>query len=146
MKAADLMIGDWVFAEGKLTQVTDIDESDGINREWIAGCEDCGCIHEKDIEPIPLTPEILEKNWLWEKDPDRNPNCLIAEANTATFSDAEGKPHSWVQIQDISSIECSRWYLKIWGKGKLGISGYIGYVHELQHALRICGIKKKIEI
>lgn len=141
------MIGDWVQSFGEPHKIIGIRTDTpypyiktNMSDTWYEwGMKDLA-------DGIPLTPEILEKNGLWEKDPDRNPNCLIAEANTTNFNDAEGKPHSWVQIQDISSIECSRWYLKIWGKGKLGISGYVGYVHELQHALRLCGIDKEITL
>ena len=143
MKATDLMIGDWVKCTDPRCEGHQVDLIDHGNEE--VGLD--GEIDNfENIIPIPITPEILEENGLWEKDPDRNPNCLIAEANTTTFNDSEGKPHSWVHIQDISSIECMRWYIKIWGKGNLVTSGYIGYVHELQHALRLCGIDKEITL
>lgn len=114
-----LMIGDWVML--KLMQyptvVTDIFD---------------GCIYTKavyplrydDIEPIPLTKEILEKNGFEEFD-------------------------GWyIYIPENTGIEIA-WLgtiLKIGGEcGNLELPT-IEYVHQLQHALRLCGLEKEIEL
>lgn len=107
MKANEFQIGDWVQwnfdVEPKHRQIFSIiteEDSDG-NKEYYADLGD-GEIY-KDLIPISLTPEILEKNG-W-KDGDQFFTSFI-------------KPY-----------------------GKLSHCGtYLKYVHELQHALRLCGL------
>ena len=75
------------------------------------------------IEPIPLTPEILEKNG-WEK-----------------------RPTGCVFYTDGKRYDNSLWY--IFGSNTFVVNTaefQIKYVHELQHALRLCRIKKEIEL
>jgi len=135
MKATDLMIGDWVLAEGKLTQVTDIDESEGINREWIGGvvCEDAGCISWEDIEPIPLTAEILEKNG------------FQIENSTVTFNEngvvVPICTIFWTNFKH-EDIHC---FLIPFFEGQLRIPSF-KYIHEFQHLLKILCIKKEIKL
>jgi hypothetical protein len=67
IKANELRIGNWVYDpfSKSFIQVVNITET-GINEGW-DGSMDMGyvlsqqAIGEEDIEPIPLTPEILEK-------------------------------------------------------------------------------------
>ena len=61
MKATDLMIGDWVIAYGKNTQVVWVGN---IHKLAVRGFP--SEFYEDEIEPIPLTHEILEKNG-WKK-------------------------------------------------------------------------------
>ena len=117
MKAEELMIGDWVYAPGGYMVVGH------INPEFL---------YWDDIEPIPLTPEILEKN--------RFRINYEGELHTTYFQDVDGFA---VEIK----IDCI-------GFTKLSMSNGLGYrvvieckyVHQLQHALRLCGIDKKIEL
>lgn len=121
MKAKDLMIGDWVFINNLPIKVTDIDESEGINREWIGGavCEDAGCISWEYIKPIPLTPEILEKNGWYLDEID------------GSYRHYDN--HFWIGGRNAPfGIMVSNLYQDI------------NYVHELQHALKLCGIEKEI--
>lgn len=80
-----------------------------------------------ECKPIPLTPEILEKNG-WRKD---------------TYSN---------ESYDNEDIECLSLWVGEDGKNKWWWHvGYelvtpINYVHQLQHALRLCGIKKEVEL
>lgn len=151
MKANELMIGDWVAIvepdnyHGYNAKVRIVNDETGYIMVFIeyAHLHDVLC---DDLQPIPLTPEILEENGLFEHDTNRSPLCVIAEAYNVVFNDKDGKPYSWLNIQDISSLESKRWHISIWGKCNFSISGYIGYVHELQHALRLCGIDKEIEL
>lgn len=69
------------------------------------------------IEAIPLTPEILEKN-------------LATEPQIAWCI-------GWNKKDDIH-IEIKREDLNA------SFYGVIGFVHQLQHALRLCGINKNI--
>lgn len=129
MKAEDLMIGDWVIAEGKQTQVTDIDEYDGINRSWIAGCEDGGCVHKEDIKPIRLTKKILEKNSFLEVEaieyPSRRVGISFLYRNTI-----EGL-RIFVQNACAGGPTCT-------------MIKTCKYVHEIQHMIKMCDIEKEI--
>lgn len=146
MKAKELMIGDWVRIDepDKYAGATGQIQSLMYHREddasyfnvFIQGkfgyvsrdvCSD-------DIRPIPLTTEILEKNgfenigddtyqleekpcWFWV---DFFRHTYGCEYDTSTY-EYEDDEHR----------------LKLYG---------IPSVHELQHALRLCGIEKEIEL
>ena len=116
MKAADLMIGDWVgrvFDDKRI--IEDYRQVDWIRtgeigmrycKVWSIGC----------IEPIPLTPEILEKNG-WKE------------------------TEYWHEYKDGNTIiQCS--LHKIWGIiNEIEIEHFkCEYVHQLQHLLRLCGL------
>ena len=73
------------------------------------------------VEPIPLTEEILEKNG-FEK-------CKIPEIEYI----------GW-RLNEEFSVELNAVDDFDWN------DVHIAYVHQLQHALRLCGIKKEIEI
>ena len=139
MKANELMIGDWVKFDGRPFKVSDVTVINPITnpalvtRSYIrkdvespAGCFDDALIIEsalplKDIYPIPLTADILNKNF---------PDVRYGVA--------------WY-LDDIKSTYNETWYevrtLDIEG---MELCVNIRYVHELQHVLRLCGIEKEI--
>lgn len=129
MKTEELMIGDWVIAEGKQTRVTDIDEYDGINRSWIAGCEDGGCVHKEDIKPIRLTKKILEKNSFLEVKAIEYPSYSIGIS--FLYKDTIEGLRIFVQNTCAGEPTCT-------------IIKTCKYVHELQHVLKLCKIEKEI--
>lgn len=129
MTTQDIMIDDWVKVKStqKPIKVKEIKQS---------------CIYTEgngygynEIEPIPLTAEILEKNG-FEKAPQVSD---IEPFDT----DEEGNKHysynktfwGWLQPDNIFCIPAN-------GMGWL----HLKYVHELQHALRLCKIEKSIEL
>ena len=122
MKVTELMIGDWIQVppsgrrKMKITQL----------------CEDWGDID--DIEPVPVSPEILEKNgfkdigdntwqleekpyWFWVDFYNHEYGCEF-DTSTYEYEDTERR-------------------LKLYGDL---------YVHQLQHAMKLCGIEKEIEL
>lgn len=95
-----------------------------------------GSKHSKDeyyFDPIPITPEILEKNG-WEKG---NSHTLLG-ANTYRLNiDYKGfdytlaykfPPHQYLCFDSYDEMYYRLYETKILPK----------YVHELQHALRLC--------
>ena len=145
------MIGDWVQIvepckyAGAIGRIkTLIDHKDDENAYFKVflksntihiGIED---ICSEDIRPIPLTAEILEKNG-FEK-------CNVDDDGAVQyeFGDDNLGIDLWV------SMPC---LLGAWRKWKGMEKSYnminefpIRYVHELQHALRLCGIEKEIEL
>jgi len=119
MKANELMIGDWVENDfGEIQKVVELRE--------IGAMLSYNDIYSYDeIEPIPLTPEILKKNgWKYNKDYwmwDNDDACFL--------SLIEGKDRNAFWWGNPSIIVCP-----------------INYVHELQHALRLCGIDLEIQL
>ena len=120
MKANELMVGDWVELYGTPTRWEIEDYA-----KWYKEMERTD-VHT--FEPIPLTAEILEKNgWKW------NTFHTMIEFIVGTIHIGWGFYKDCISVSDhsdeghcqISSLRCV-------------------YVHELQHALRLCGIDKKI--
>ena len=123
MEATELMIGDWVYSTfcDKPCKVIGIEqyESEYVNVKVtnVTGAKDIN-----SLSFIPLTPEILEKNgWYvpllksWWEHPDI---AFWMKAYTdGTFE---------LMIDEDSDISfCT-----------------IRFVHELQHALRLCGLNE----
>ena len=140
MKAEELMTGDWVMplrkSVGKPCQVVSIDC--GTNTCWIDSDEYSGLLPCSELERIPLTTEILEKNgfsnyaesWYFPSD---EKNVRIGF-------------HMYETVLDIKTDNAS-FYKKIpYGYRSIIKYGDILSVHELQHALRLCGINKEIAI
>ena len=116
MEANELMIGDWAdFASelgdqpiAKIITVNDLYMID--NGRMV-------------VRPIPLTPEILEKNGL---------------ANDYYGSYFKEDEHMLLEIS--SSEDGISWTINFHEYGILKLE----YVHELQHALRLCRVDKGI--
>lgn len=132
IKISDLSIGDWVrhtYYEENL-QIKRIDgESERLLVE--KGLLSVSC-HLDHFEPIPLTPEILEKNGFVKKNYDHGKmwdwwwdNVLVRK-----FADED--------IYRFIVVFNSKHYTTMMVVGK--------HTHELQHALRLAGVGKEIEV
>ena len=151
MIVKDLMIGDFVRIKGNVEpdayfmhedmypgQVVKVEEilSNGINPDWMGG-EVNDYLVEDAIEPIPLTKEILEKNgfilsdgwWCNERLPKGNGYVSIA-------FDPDGEDRRTNCVYDLS----------ITNHESGSVDLHLDYVHQLQHALKLCNIQKEIEL
>ena len=133
MYAKDLMINDWVSINDSNFQVKVIKKNGVIklyentkfgeheinfNSDYI----------EEFIQPIPLTPEILEKNGY-------KFNYLYYEK--------EGYPA--IELGSKKGIyNIGKVYFSDDGDPDIHVYTSCQYVHELQHVLKICGIEKEI--
>lgn len=120
IKIRDLSIGDWVEIDGVAKKVWYLSEDSEVNDttyDW--------------VKPIPLTPEILEKNGFVKSSECcwSNPsiNCACLRYGT------------------------KYWDIRIEGKNRAYrptriIIDNILHTHELQHALRLAGVEKEIEL
>ncbi|MBR1525173.1 MAG: hypothetical protein IJ640_00735 [Prevotella sp.] len=125
MKAEELMIGDWVnVAEfGIIDQIMTFTPDTAITGHGYT----CGEYEYDRLAPIPLTPDILKKNGFVYKDlPFEN------------FYEGYGLCIHGGNFADGSSI----WYITC----GTNVCMNVNHVHELQHALRLCGITHTIEI
>lgn len=143
MRVTDLMVDDWVqWGESYSNMNGDYDvywedKQLSLNDFAIMMEEDWDDIIVGEfVSPIPLTAEILRKNG-FEETPTSD---LFIEKN----------------LWDKYAIELfpseGSWILRITDKTNKYIDGcnrinlYINYIHELQHAFKLCGIDKQIEL
>lgn len=140
MKPEELMIGDWVYNahHERNIRITPYDffthghYSDGS--QFIMGRPALG----RDLEPIPLSKEILEKNGFTycKSDGGFYLHATISYGNwdvyVVLFNVTDEYRNNQLHIASpddsytaIHLMECN-------------------HVHELQHALRLCGIEKEI--
>ena len=136
MEAKELMIGDWVLYDGEPYQIRQLGIC-GVNRDgedYPAVCvgkpKGIGLIIERnEIEPIPLTEEILEKNF--ERDEKRFINCNeFRDIEITEYNDGMWQ----VVIDEIEMSDLPTWKM------------YVCDVHQLQHALKLFGITKDITL
>lgn len=102
--------------------------------------------HETQVEPIPITPEILEKNGFKKHENDIyhiGPRYVLTGGveDYLVIVMPEDPPVHGVKFLTEIHTNCI---------GKSGVNTLhncdIECVHQLQHALRLCGIKKEISI
>ena len=135
IKTNELMTGDWVYMEAnrgyeaQYIQVETIPDASAedhyghIGAFPVGGDNDFRDIEDKHLFPIPLTPEILEKNgWDWNGEIWINTDILFAIENGY-----DREIRYWWHMFNSPIVR-------------------INYVHELQHALRLCEIKKEIKL
>lgn len=118
LSSRDLMVGDWLMFNDKPCQVKGLHSDDTAT---LVGYR--SAYYLIDAEPILLTPEILEKNGL-ENDPL---GCHFDE-------------DEYMALEISSEEEGIYWTINYNEYGILKLQ----YVHQLQHALRLCGIDKEI--
>lgn len=127
MDSKDLMVGDWANIKGKPVKLTLNDL-----RKILILFEEV----DFHIEPIPLTEEILVKNgFIFNK------GYAVLQVSEDTYLDFYKHEHrlrkvwegidEWnnhAKVRDVSFV-CQCYY-----------------VHEFQHALRLAGVQKEIEL
>jgi hypothetical protein len=130
MKASDLQVGDLVTNNGGVIKVSAVHTKKiGYHKTKYK----LNWLFSGQFEPIPLTKEILENNdILYRKssfyyiiNDDKDLECTHYIYQTIQ--------EDWAIGVDIGAYECS-------------VFARIKYVHELQHALKLCGIEKEIVV
>lgn len=140
MKANELMIGDLVtFKDCQYDDDVVVVKIYQINQEnnALVFIDDSDSLDEIDIDDeivgIHITPEILEKNG-FEKDKEY--------------------PEQWCIAGEFQDVYVHEWSDSIW---KVEIVNFefssmpvsqctVCFVHELQHAFKLCGIEKTIDL
>lgn len=141
MKTEDLMIGDWVLTlesthkEKVFAQVDAIEEG----KHSILVTRECSnwFVDVDWIEPISLTSEILEKNGFRKSvsPPGIHAKCYEINNKDEKYCLTIANYNEYKRLLlDIDSEDSECFNIKC------------DYVHQLQHALRLCGIKKEIEL
>lgn len=128
MKEKELMIGDYIQVNGEVCKIISVSYFDiGISDSK----EDFYNEHIDNIKPIPLTPEILERNGFVKQAYD---GWLISENNGRRLIEYHTDSFDGLLIINYAEEPYPKISIKLM------------YVHELQHALRLCGINKEIKL
>ena len=132
MKATELMIGDWIAdIQGNRMRVVNI-LSEAIEDYYYGIETNKGFVDFEDAQPIPLTAEILNKNFPKPRG-EYWVDGVFPSVGYSIPCHTDGYcPYVEVSIYDPARV--------------MEFEMYFHYVHELQHALRLCGIEKEIEL
>ena len=124
MKATELMIGDRVAQKhsGLLLKVSE------VRPPYVIADGEGGQFHEDTLEPILLTSEILEQNGFYH---ERNIGYVYDDSEYEVIVDLWNNSYRILYNRDVMiNIQC---FSNV-------------FVHELQHALRLCNVDKEITI
>ena len=122
LKISDLSVGDWVEYRDREWQVCSLYQFTGEVGLWRKDSQICENV--ADCEPIPLTPEILEKNGIHRTYEDDKYAIFRGDGLWAVkYSDGD-----W----ELSTPPVCRVDIK--------------YIHQFQHALRLAGVDKEINL
>lgn len=124
MKASELMLSDYLSYKGRVIKVASITKKkvgyhikDNENRMHYARLCDC--------EPILVTTKILEKNG-WVSMKNGSGDFILTKPMVGNDATITKTINGYVMLHGVFN----------------GLSAH--YIHELQHALRLCKIEKEI--
>jgi len=128
MTSKQLKVGDWVSFKDKAYKVYDLLEKGA----WSISLMENGYLFYPEhayVQPVRLTPEILEKNFY----------CTKTDATdwNGGYHCYEYDYDGWFYLQ----YDCDTYSVAITSLKFEGHDIVIHYVHELQHVLRLIGIK-----
>ena len=130
-KISDLSVGDWVRYNGKEYTIASIYmAAEGYPHEAELTYQgiSCGCVYIGHLQPIPITAEILEKNGF-----KRSTSQFIVYHTDKVWISYDKPSETWsvtMYINDNTS----------------NLHANILHIHELQHALRLAGVDKEINL
>lgn len=147
MKVSELMVGDWVKSpHGNIAQVVEIvcEETTDGNFEYFVTLSDTFDFHISEIEPIALTAEILEKNGFNRNNVGYNGICYQWSCGELVFASCFSCHNE--------NLTVPSWFMMTIVNNELDYRTQLNsncnfpcaYVHQLQHAMGICGIEKEI--
>lgn len=131
IRAEELMLGDWL-KYGTFDTIVKVISLYGSMVNTNAATP----LFPDDLEPIPITPEILEKNG------------FVIKKKWAQMGNFGDSPLIMWHFEDEPILRHFKHELEIHQNdtGKVHIHIPCEYVHQLQHALKLCGINKNIEL
>lgn len=122
MKPEELQIYDWVLINDTPHQVKQITRKK-VGYHKVPYSLDYARL--VDVKPIPITAEILEKNGFVK-------DCCYYNLDEEDGGYLQYYPHEW--------------RLDSWYKGDILFRCMCHDVHQLQQAIRLCGIDKRIKL
>ena len=133
MKPNELMVGDWVHCAKLDYAPENYVANMQINQLYVADLDTYSFKELKydEIEPVPLTGEILKRNGFRNNKLSHDEGDWYYNVNLE-----EVKGGLWINVVSSRNVL----------HGRKEFCGLINYVHELQHAMKLCGIEKDIEL
>lgn len=127
LKISDLSVGDWVNVKWKDDdkwpgQISEISCTGRLEARLLDDIPFNARCTIEFVEPIPITPEILEANW-WQHNVDDEYMEYYADP-MSSIAHTKGTFHYRLEVP--------------------GVSVVCYFVHQLQHALRLAGIDREI--
>lgn len=137
IKVTELMINDWVSINDSNYLVKDIKKKGVIklyeNTQWGENEIEFNTDYlEEFIQPIPLTPEILEKNFGKPYSRGGFHNYRMEKDETIAFVIEDRRVSATPNNRVVFCLVPGTYICDV------------NYVHELQHALKLCKIEKEI--
>ena len=129
MDVNTLMTGDWVATPKGNRKIEELSVKCNL-----ANWNDYGCTFD-EIKPIPITKEFLEKNGFVKLDENGTYKWFLPDEQEYYY----GYSSIYYSIEEklLNVVRENR-------KGAQNqCKGNFEYVHELQHALKLCGIEKE---
>ena len=137
LKISDLSVGDWVRYCGRNYHITSIDgEAHSVNAHADDDFQPCIFKHVDHIEPIPITAEILEKNG-WSTD------GMYAFFRIDEHRHLEYYYHEHRLRKYYCGVDEWQNHAKV---NNITFAVHCYSVHQLQHALRLAGVDKEINL
>ena len=145
MKPVELMIGDWVKISSQFAQIYSVEH----NTIGVLFSDGYDVFEPQSIEPVPLTNEILEASGFFKDTDDET----VTTYHTLVPTGYE-KYSFTIKVTLYKEPICGVHKLvKCWGwippyNGGLNDIHLcsVNYVHQLQHALRLCGVDMVITL
>lgn len=134
MDINELMVGDWVMYNPNVFIEDEYEPTKSWYATTIANGADIDLAEEGCYEPIPLTDEFFEKNFI--------PNNKIL----STYKIYESEDMR-IRIMDLTNSGDGYWNVHIDNEYYETIGSCdVKYVHQLQNQLRICGYKMDVVV
>ena len=134
MDINELMVGDWVMYNPNVFIEDEYEPAKSWYATTIANGADIDLAEEGCYEPIPLTEEFLDKNFI--------PNNKIL----STYKIYESEDMR-IRIMDLTNSGDGYWNVHIDNEYYETIGSCdVKYVHQLQNQLRICGYEMDVVV
>lgn len=145
MKKEELMIGDWVSVSGTPIRIAALGT---VRAGFIDGKGEMFYHGYDSIEPIPLTEEILVNNGFKRIDTTIGNYALAINVENEYDVNDYNRPREFERISTYLRGGYFDGFFEIENRIKEEYSccrRSCKYIHEFQHALRLCGIEKEIK-
>lgn len=146
MKTNELMIGDRARITDDDTDAhfnTRVDAIDMLGNVYArAPGDETAYPYSVDcVEPVLLTPEILKKNGFVYTKPQ-----MPTESEDMVWQYQNDEKQTLIEIEEQMDDNQLSYYIGYFSHGVNSCEIYFKHVHELQHALQLCGIEIEIKL
>lgn len=137
VNASELMIGDFVFINGKVAKITGF-HSNALMGLGVQLENDSTFYSEERLRPIVIRPDILKDNGFFQTENPRHfmlkgwKENIIVQFLSDGFRPSNPKPHALLKIDKDDSLN----YFQV----------EVKFIHQLQQAMRLAKCIKQIKL